>query len=159
MIFVSLGTFHSLFPRPLIAIESAVKSGKVNEEIIAQIGHTNFTTDAFKTTPFFSPDEIDKLYDDARIIVTHAGTGSILKGVKKRKKVIVIPRLHKYAEHIDDHQLDILNEFAKSHYILPWTDGESFETILSNADCFVPVPYTSSKDKLVSFLMNYIDSI
>lgn len=159
MIFVLLGTFNSEFRRPLISIEKAFIENRVNEETIVQSGHTNFQSKYLKITPFFTPAEIDTLYNDARLIVTHAGTGSILKGVKKGKKVIVTPRLYKFNEHVDDHQLDILEEFAKSNYILPWYENESFETVLLKTENFIPVPYKSSKEKLVAFLTDYINQI
>ena len=157
MILVLLGTFKIGFTRPLTAIENAVINKKVQEEIIVQSGHTHFSSEYLKIVPFFEPAELDKLYDNATLIVTHAGTGSILKGVKKNKKVIVIPRLYKFNEHVDDHQLDILEEFAKANYILPWSENESFEDVLNKSKNFTPVPYKSSKEKLVSFLSDYID--
>ena len=47
--------------------------------------------------PFVSYDEMDKLLDQAKYIITHAGTGSILSGLKKGKKVIAAPRLKRIA--------------------------------------------------------------
>jgi len=64
-----------------------------------------------------------ELYDRASLIITHAGTGSLIKGVKKGKKVIAIPRLVKLGEHIDDHQLEILNEFVQMEYVIPWNEN------------------------------------
>jgi UDP-N-acetylglucosamine transferase subunit ALG13 len=159
MILVTLGTFNIEFPRPLKAIEKAVIEKKVTEKIIVQRGHTNFSSDYLEVVQFFAPAELDKLYDEARLVVVHSGIGSVLSGVKKGKKLIVVPRLRKYKEHVDDHQLDLLNEFAKSNYIIPWNENESFEEVLAKAEDFVPKPFISTKDKLVDALIDYIENI
>ena len=159
MILVLLGTFTIEFRRPLQEIERLCAEGKLNEEIIVQNGHTRYYSPYFKTFPFIQPDKLDQLYDLASIIITHAGTGSIIKGLKKGKKIIAIARLQKNGEHIDDHQLEILNEFALSGYILPWNESDTLELVLQKVKNFTPKVYNSQKDKILGFLENYIDSL
>ncbi|HVX25632.1 MAG TPA: PssE/Cps14G family polysaccharide biosynthesis glycosyltransferase [Parafilimonas sp.] len=159
MILVTLGTFNIEFQRPLRAIEKAVIEKKVTEKIIVQRGHTNFSSEYLEVVQFFAPAELDKLYDEARIVVVHSGIGSVLSGVRKGKKLIVVPRLKKYKEHVDDHQLDLLNEFARSGYIIPWNENETFEDVLAKAENFVPKPFVSTKEKLVGALIDYIEKI
>lgn len=159
MILVCLGTFDIQFPRPLMAIEDLCKKGVLNDEIIVQNGHTEFISPFLKMIPFIDPFNLDKLYNKASIIITHAGTGSILKGVKMGKKVISIPRLKKYDECVDDHQLEIQNEFSKRGFIIPWNENDSLEAVLLNSENFVIKKYESNKDNVISFLKLYIDSI
>jgi UDP-N-acetylglucosamine transferase subunit ALG13 len=159
MILVLLGTFHIEFTRPLIEIEKLCAAGKLKEEIIVQNGHTRFSSPFFKLRPFVGPNTLDGLYDAARLIITHAGTGSIIKGLKKGKKVIAVPRLAKYGEHIDDHQLEILNEFALAGYLLPWNETDSLEQVLDEVNDFTPTVYISQKDSILNFLKGYIDSL
>ncbi len=109
--------------------------------------------------PFVEPKVLDRWYDDARIVITHAGTGSIIKGIKKGKKVIAIARLKKNGEMVDDHQLEILNEFALSGYILPWNEHDSLEQILMDINLFRPKVYRSQKDKILTYLQDYIDNL
>jgi UDP-N-acetylglucosamine transferase subunit ALG13 len=159
MILVLLGTFHIEFRRPLIEIDNLFKSGILNEKLIAQTGHTQFTTNNFEQRPFIAPDDLEQLYDQARVIITHAGTGSIIKGVKKGKKMIAIARLKKYAEHIDDHQLEILNEFASLGYIMPWREDDSLAQLMADVDSFTPRTYVSQNKTIVNYLKGYIDSL
>ena len=159
MILVLLGTFNIEFPRPLKAIECFIRNNAINEDIIVQSGYTNFQSNHLKVIPFMPPAALEKLFDEARLIVTHAGTGSILQGVKKGKKVIAVARLKKYNEHIDDHQLEVLEEFTKCNYILPWNENECFGTILQKSEDFIPTPYKSAKESLVNFLLSYIEKI
>lgn len=159
MILVLLGTFHIAFKRPLIAIEKLCQEGKLQEDIVVQNGHTQFSSPYFELRPFMEPSALEQLYDKARLVITHAGTGSIIKGLKKGKKVIAIPRLHKLGEHIDDHQQEILHEFAQSGYLLPWNDTDLLETILQQAEDFTPRPYLSRKEHIVGYLKEYLDSL
>jgi len=159
MILVLLGTFNIEFARPIIAIEKAVMNGWVKGEIIVQTGYTNYNSDLLNIRPFIEPNELDRLYDEADFIITHSGTGSIIKALKKGKKVIAIPRLHKFNEHIDDHQLEILQIFTNKNYIIPWNESDNLEVLLQQIKSFVPAVYSSDNKKIVDFLIEYIDSI
>jgi len=159
MILVLLGTFPTAFKRPLLEIETLCEDGTIAEEIIVQNGYTTIESKHQVFRPFIPPDELDALYKKARLIITHAGTGSIIKGLKLYKKVIAIPRLAKYGEVVDDHQLEILNEFAKMNYIMPWQENVSLKSILSAAAHFSPSPYISNKENIINYLTNYVDSL
>jgi len=159
MILVLLGTFHIPFSRPLVQLHELCAAGKLHEELMVQNGHTGYSSPYFQSFPFIDPGLLDKLYDSARLIITHAGTGSIIKGLKKKKKVIAIARRHHLGEHIDDHQLEILNEFAGSGYILPWREQDRLEDVLQQAETFRPHHYVSQKKEIVHYLQNYIDSL
>jgi UDP-N-acetylglucosamine transferase subunit ALG13 len=159
MIIVLLGTFPTAFKRPLIEIEKLCKKGLITEEVIVQSGHTQFDSEYLKMRPFISPDELTELYKQARVVITQAGTGSLIKGMKLNKKIIAIPRLAKYGEVVDDHQEEILHEFTKQNYILPWTEDIALEEVLSKIDDFKPSPYVSTKQNIIDHLEGYINSL
>jgi UDP-N-acetylglucosamine transferase subunit ALG13 len=50
----------------------------------------------------------------ARVVVTHAGVGSIIVSLSNGKKPVVVPRLKQYAEAVDDHQLFFGRRFAEA---------------------------------------------
>ncbi|UBZ07322.1 hypothetical protein LDL76_01100 [Salegentibacter mishustinae] len=159
MIIVLLGTFPTAFKRPLIEIEKLCKKGLITEEVIVQSGHTQFDSEYLKMRPFISPDELTELYKQARVVITQAGTGSLIKGMKLNKKIIAIPRLAKYGEVVDDHQEEILHEFTKQNYILPWTEDIALAEVLSKIDDFKPSPYVSTKQNIIDHLEGYINSL
>lgn len=159
MILVLLGTFKINFSRPLFAIEKAAIEYHYDQAVIVQAGHTAFKSDVLNIRTFIDSDELNNLYQEAEIIVTHAGVGSILKAFKMKKKIIAIPRLYKYHEHVDDHQLDILEEFAKHNYLIPWNEHDNFNELVERAKNFTPVPYASNKQDLEQYLINYIEQI
>ncbi|MFD1735194.1 PssE/Cps14G family polysaccharide biosynthesis glycosyltransferase [Bacillus salitolerans] len=159
MILVVLGTHELPFTRLLEAVDSLKTAGKLDDEIVVQSGHTKFTSSHMKLIPFISYEELGALYDEARLIITHAGTGSVITGIKKGKKVIAAPRLEKYGEHNDDHQLQLVDEFVQAGYIVAWHDGDSLEDIIQQATTFEPKPFKSGRDQMLSIIEDFINNI
>jgi UDP-N-acetylglucosamine transferase subunit ALG13 len=159
MILVLLGTFDIEFKRPLLEIDRLCKEGFITEEVIVQNGYTVIETNHLILKPFIPPKELDELHRNARIIITHAGTGSLVKAIGYKKKVIGIARLKKLGEHVDDHQIEILDKFAELHYILPWRENETLEYILKTIENFEPIPFVSNKPVIMDYLINYIEGL
>ncbi|HEX7366915.1 MAG TPA: glycosyltransferase [Pelobium sp.] len=159
MILVLLGTFVTEFKRPLLELDRLCKEGIINEEVIVQNGYTFIETNCLTLRPFIAPKELDELHQKARLIITHAGTGSLIKAVGFKKKVIGISRLNKYGEHVDDHQVEILDKFVELGYILPWHENDSLQDILNAVTNFEPVPFKSNKPVIANYLSNYIDGL
>ncbi|MDR7078852.1 UDP-N-acetylglucosamine transferase subunit ALG13 [Neobacillus niacini] len=117
MIFVTVGTQKFPFDRLFKELDLLVSEGIIQEEIIAQIGYTNYKPNHYKTFKFLSEAEIERYINSAQVIITHAGTSSIITCMKKKKKTLVVPRLSKYHEHVDDHQLEIAGLFEAKNAV------------------------------------------
>ncbi|HIU39998.1 MAG TPA: hypothetical protein IAB68_01680 [Candidatus Aphodocola excrementigallinarum] len=159
MILVLLGTQDKPFERILKAVAKEKKKGNIKDKIIAQIGCTNFKDDNIKTFDFTSKEEIEALIDKSRIIITHAGVGTIIECLNKNKKVIVAPRLKKFGEHTNDHQLEITKEFALKGYVLPLYDVKNLSKVLENIKSFKPVKYESNSENFRLKIKEYIDKL
>lgn len=119
MIFVTLGTQNFNFLRLLEAIEKAINNGVIKEKVIAQIGNNQFSSKQIQCIPFLAKESFNKYMSEAEFVISHAGTGSIITALKQKKKILVAARLKKYDEHIDNHQLEILQAFTQSNLIIP----------------------------------------
>ena len=91
------------------------------------------------------------------VIITHAGVGTIIKGLKLGKKMIVAARLKKYKEHVNDHQLQILDTFAKEEYIIPLKNFNDLPKII-NID-FTAKKFKSNNEEFNRQLENIINDI
>lgn len=144
MIFVTLGTQDKHFGRLL----KAVYKLETDEKIVAQIGSTEFKSskpeDKFEIHKFLSNEEFKKYMDEARVVITHAGVGTIIYGLKKHKKMIVAARLKKYGEHVNDHQLQILQTFASEGYIIPLENFDDLPKLLEME--FTPKEWKSNNN-------------
>ena len=118
LIFVTLGTQDKHFPRLLEAVEKL----DIDEKIIAQTGSTDFKSNKMEVHKFLSQDQFNKYMEEARIVITHAGVGTIIYGLSIDKTMIVAARLKKYGEHVNDHQLQILDTFSKDGSPAPPSD-------------------------------------
>lgn len=159
MILVVLGTHELPFTRLLIEIDRLKDNGFIQEEVVVQHGHTEYQSENMLLHPFVSYEEMERLYEGARMIITHAGTGSVMMGLRKNKTVIAAPRLKKYGEHNDDHQLQLVSVFATQGHILVWNDGDHLDEIMEEAQSFKPKQFRSGKQKLEQILTSFIDQV
>lgn len=121
MIFITVGTQKQQFTR-FFDLITKCKSLQ-NEEIVAQMGYTKYKSSKLESFDFIPLDKMDEYIENAELIIAHGGVGTIFSAIKKGKKVIAIPRLEKYGEHINDHQIEICEELEREGYILYYKDG------------------------------------
>ncbi|MGN1326976.1 MAG: PssE/Cps14G family polysaccharide biosynthesis glycosyltransferase [Clostridia bacterium] len=147
MIFVILGTQDKKFPRLLDAIQKQIDEGKIdkNEEIIVQAGSTKYESGDMKILDYMPINEFEECIEKSDIVICHAGVGTILTALKKGKKIIAAARLKQYGEHVNDHQLQILENFSKKRYILSLEDFEKLDLVLEQAKNFIPAKFKSNK--------------
>ncbi len=121
MIFVTVGTQPNGFLRCLQEVEKLIDTYHIKEEIVAQIGYTDFDTSKFKTIPFISMTEFDRYISNASVVLTHAGSGAIFGAIKAGKKVIAMARLHDFNEMADNHQTELVKKLSEGGYIIDGT--------------------------------------
>ena len=79
-----------------------------------------------------------------------------MDGLKRGKKIIAIPRLAKYQEHTNDHQLQIAEEFEKEGYLLSVVDLKDLKKTLNKVKKFKPKEYHGNNQKMLDLIENYI---
>lgn len=159
MIFVSLGSQKFQFNRLLTAIDQLIEEGKIQDEVFAQVGCSDYQPKHYRFQPFMNSDEFNKALQDADVIITHAGTGVIINAVKKGKKVIVVPRLGRYGEHVDDHQVQIAEMFRDLGFICACEDCSQLAEKLEEVKTLQFKPYVSNTDRIIDSLEDYISKL
>ena len=97
MIFITVGT-QIPFDRLLQMVDSiAPRLG--GEEIVAQGCAGSYVPANFTTVRF------EALLREARVVVAHAGIGTIMSAIEARKPIVIVPRQASLGEHRNDHQL------------------------------------------------------
>ncbi len=157
MILVTLGTQDKGFERLLKQVDEEIKKGNIKEKVVVQAGYTKYESPNMEIFDLIPVDEFDDLVSKARLIITHAGAGSILSAVKKGKVVIAAPRLKKYGEHTNDHQLQIAKEFADAGYILELRDFHKLDKLLEKSKTFKPKKFVSNTPNMVKLVSDYIE--
>ena len=162
MILVLLGTQNNSFHRLLEEIDKLVEKGIIKEEILVQAGHTKYESKNMKIFDLIPLEELEKYQEQADLIITHGGVGSIVGSIKKGKKVIAVPRLHKYHEHVNDHQKQIVETYEKKGYIIGIQNVEELENAILRAKDFIPKKYESENngnEKMLKIIEDFIEAI
>lgn len=128
MIFVTVGT-QLPFTRMIKMVDEW--AGKHSQfDVFAQIGNTDFLPRNMRYSKHLSPQEFDQKFRDADVIVAHAGMGTIITGIESDKRMILMPRLSKFGEQRNDHQLATAMRFSKFSSITIVNCLEEFERAL-----------------------------
>ena len=147
MIYVTLGTMFLDFPRLIFKMDEV--AADTGEEIIVQTGMGKTLPRRCAHFDFKPRLEVLDVQRRARVIVCHAGIGSVLDALGVRRPFIVVPRLKRFREHMNDHQLDLARA----------VEGRGWGRMILNIDdlpgaCANPPPvpenYNPAKAQLVS---------
>jgi len=158
MILVLLGTQNNSFHRLLEEIQKNINNGNIEEEVIVQKGYTKFESEKMTLYDQMPLNEIMRLTEKADLVITHGGVGSIINSIEKNKKVIAVPRLKKYNEHVNNHQLDIIKSFNDMEYIIGLNGVEELEDALKKVKIFNPKPYIKNTGNIIKIVENFIDN-
>lgn len=156
MIFITLGSQKFQFNRLLKKVDELVKESKINEEVYAQIGYSDYKPQNYKFKEFVDRDEFKEVMNKSEIVIAHGGTGAIITAVKQGKKVIAVPRLAKFGEHVDDHQMQIVTEFENSGIIKAVYDMKELEGTLKEIKNIEFEKYVSNTQNIIEDIEEFI---
>lgn len=116
MIFVTVGTHEQPFNRLVEYIDKLKEKGKIEEEVIIQTGYSTYQPQYCEWKKLYPYQEMVKLVEEARIVITHGGPSSFIMPLQIGKTPIVVPRQYKFGEHVNDHQV----AFVKMKLRIEW---------------------------------------
>ena len=158
MILVLLGTQNNSFVRLLDAIQYNIDKKVIRDKVVVQAGFTKFESKDMEIFNLIDKERLSELQDEADLIITHGGVGSIISSLKKGKKVIVVPRLKKYGEHVNNHQLQIARRFGEDGYVKYVMNLKNLAKTISQIDKFEPKKYETVDSNVVSIVEDFIDN-
>lgn len=157
LIFVTLGTQDKSFERLLKLLDLEIEKGLLKEKVVVQAGYTNYKSKNMEIFDYVSKEDFENYIQSCEFLITHGGVGSIFTALKNNKKALVMPRLAKYKEQHNDHQLEITEEFTKEGYILSFEDEKTFETAYQKLKTFSPKKYRSNTENMVQLIQDFIE--
>lgn len=156
MIFVAVGTQKFQLNRLLKTMDDLIERGAITEEVFAQIGQSDYKPKNYKYEEFLNKEDFEKAISECSILVTHSGVGTIISGLNKEKPIVVFPRLAKYGEHVDDHQLEIAQSFHELNYVMICNDFDDLEKIIKKSKKQKFEKYESARNIMVSCIRNFL---
>ena len=160
LILVCVGASEYRFDRLLKMVDELCNEKILKgSEIIAQIGNTDYKPRNYKSFHLLGRDEFQEYMEKSDLIITHAGTGSVIPPLKLGKKVIVVPRLEKYKEHLDDHQLELRDVFTNAGYTLSAENKDELIDAIIKSRNFVPKEFHSNNRRINEMVIDFIEKI
>lgn len=121
MILVTIGTNEQPFDRLVVAAAAL----QTDERMVVQYGSSRAVEPREGWVDFLPYDELSALASEARVVICHAGVGSILMARRAGARTIVMARRVSLGEAVDDHQVGLAERLAASGLVtLVDTDAE-----------------------------------
>ena len=155
-IFVTVGSQKFQFDRLIKKVDMLPKE---KYEIFIQRGYSKYIPHNFKSVDFLSPDEFKNSIMSSDVVITHAGTGAIIKSLNENKPVIAVSRLKKYGEHVDNHQCEILDVFSKKNYLIGLTEIQDLDLVIEKSLNTNFCKYVSNYNHFIECLNNLIEKM
>ena len=152
MIIVSTGTNGDAFDRLL---EAAVRL-ETEEDLLLQHGPSSIRRAGAKHVDYLSFAEYESLVEEAGVVITHAGVGSVLLALLHGKRPVLMPRLARFGEAVDDHQLDFASRLRDSGLAELAEDADSLQAVVDAMTAKDASPATPERMALVQDLGEYL---
>lgn len=156
MIFITTGSQKFQFDRLLKKVDELIEKETITDKVFAQSGYSEYKPKNYQYKDFMGRDEFAEKMSESTLVITHGGTGAIIGAVKKGKKVIAVPRLAKYGEHVDDHQLQILKEFDEMNIICSCYDVDKLGEFVTEIKSMEFQNYTSNTQVIMDDIESYL---
>lgn len=159
MILVTVGTQKFPFNRLLKKVDSLIEQGIITDSVTAQIGYSDYHPLHYSYVDFISEEKFDELIKNSDILLTHGGIGTIIKGLLLKKKVIIIPRMKEYKEHVDNHQIEIGERFSQMEYTLFCKNIEELSDMIKDASVRTFREFHFSWYHVARYIQNYLNNL
>ena len=154
MIYVVMGMHEHGFDRLVKAIDELAENNRI-QDVLIQTGYSSYNPEHCEWKQAFEFEEFEKMMDKADIIITHGGAGCIAGALERNKPTIVVPRLKKYNEHNNDHQLELASALEKAGRVIVVHKMEELRDAVDRAWEFVPEP-AAGESRIVSIIGDFL---
>lgn len=159
MIFVAVGTQKFQMNRLLKAVDDLIERGELTGEVFAQVGHSDYAPRNYGYKDFLSKEDFQSCISRCDLLITHSGVATIIAGLKLSKPVVVVPRLAKFGEHVDDHQLQIAKSFSEKNLLLMCQTEDDLAEAVKQAGSHGFSRYVSRRELVARTIRDYLETI
>lgn len=158
MIFATIGT-QAPFDRFVRMVDELSIELSIKEEIIVQTIGLHYKPQNVKVVGFLPPDVFNEYFNKARLILAHAGMGTILSALQQNKPIIIVPRLAFLHEHRNDHQMATAMQFDELGFVHVAYDKEQLRELMVQYD-LAPLKHigNTAAPSLLNSIINFIDA-
>ncbi|UCG57791.1 MAG: hypothetical protein JSU70_23365 [Phycisphaerales bacterium] len=155
MIFLTVGTLFP-FDRLVEGVDEVLDKDGSDERVVAQVGNTSYHPRNLEASASLEATVFDKHLREADRIISHAGMGTIAMALEYKKPLLVMPRMRRYREHVNDHQVATAKRFEELGCLLVAYDAEQLPEKMEALKSFTPrnrqAQIEAVVDRIASFL-------
>lgn len=153
MIYVTLGTMFLGFDRLVRAMDAVAQS--TGERVIIQTGLSKLLPTHAEHFDFKPHEEVLELNRQARLVVAHAGIGVTLDALEAKVPFVLVPRLKRYGEHMNDHQLDLARAVLKRGWGRMVLDVDDLASLCAGPPA-APQGYVADSERLIASVRGWV---
>ena len=142
MVFVTVGTHEQQFDRLVRAADELAAKWCAYEHVVIQTGYSQYEPKHCEWARFYPYQMMHELVERASAVVTHGGPSSFMEVRAMGKVPVVVPRVSRYGEHVNDHQVEFVRAIAQRQGgIVPVYDVADLETAIGRVQSVNSTPY------------------
>lgn len=151
-LFVTVGTHEQPFDRLMRAIDSLVDDdGEVHGlAVFCQYGYSTYVP-RVASSAMLNASEFHEHMNNATVIVSHGGPGSIMPGLNGGHRMVLVPRQRRFGEHVDDHQVAFCQRIGAAYRIPVVEDIADLDPAILTASN-APERLTEGDDRITASL-------
>lgn len=159
MIFVTVGSQKFPFDRLVKKVDQMAGNHMITEEVCMQTGNSTYVPKNCRYQKFYDRDKFTEMVEKSDILITHGGVGIVVDAVKRGKKVIVVPRRANFGEHVDEHQLQLMEQFHARNLIYACMDIDDLPYVLRMVKKRKFGGYSSNTENFVASVDEFLQSL
>lgn len=156
MIFLTVGTTHP-FDRLALVVDRAIALHLITEPVCAQLGSSVYHPQHYAAVATLDKPSFDARLREAAAIISHAGMGIMTQALQAGKPLLAMPRLARFGEVVNDHQVALAETFARAGHILIAHDEEEFCVQVGRLRDFVPTERNPQRDRLIQRVCAFLE--
>ena len=158
MIFLTVGTQFP-FDRLIKTVDNLINDALIDDEIFAQIGKSSYKPRNFAYANFLDRHLYESYVQKASALMSHAGIGTIMMAFDKEKALLVMPRLRRYKEAVNDHQVAIAKKFSELGHLLAAYEAEDLADCIHRLKDFIPSKRQASPHAVADRIRSFLNSL
>jgi UDP-N-acetylglucosamine transferase subunit ALG13 len=132
VIFVTVGTHEQPFDRLLAEVDRLAGEGRIGD-VFCQTGYSTYRPEHARWTPMIAFAEMQDLLTSASVVISHGGPGTLAPVLASGRPLVLVPRQHKFGEHVDDHQVAFCRRISAERGLPLVLDIEELEAAIDEA--------------------------
>jgi UDP-N-acetylglucosamine transferase subunit ALG13 len=159
MILVTVGTERYPFNRLMDWIDLLLQYHLIQDEVVVQYGSCTILPAGVKVYQNLKAEQFTDLVQQASFVISHCGEGSFLLLEEMGKPYVLVPRSHRFKEHVDNHQIELAIALSQASGSVAWSPGDVVRRLYSQQPTLVSTHSTVAAEALCQKLHTRFFSI